>query len=462
MGPGDRHVKWSLTADIIPTNNIGVGSCVYHPEEGNDQLGVIIEVAEDGKTCTIKYEKDGACSSGLSMENLRSYDGQLEFDVHRLNVQGGGILKCSKLVQVVNNSCGLSMKWLTPVSEKKGDCNPGECWYFDPEHQDINLSNVFTDEPFIKGLISQNLDIIEGEDGEDGLIVEQQLLLISYLGMPKELCIRLLSTPFLLYEDIVVDYLLLLFQGKVDVEDKIAKKRLEEMDLDLSNWREIFHAVIVSGMYLRQDPESHRAYSKCDVVLSDEVRDIRDDTSLYRIIDKIGEWFEEQKDYRAAIWCYNLNLKSVRDGNVCFPLIALNESLISQLCNIGLSNKRMDNFVEASKYYEEAIVECSSAHSSAFSRADVKKELMKLLTGNAKKLQEEAKEWFGTSRAITSWKTVDDDDTCITVWKCQSCGSDGAAKKCSACKVAYCNVECQSNHWKLVHKRTCLGKLKDK
>eukprot|EP00979_Chaetoceros_neogracilis_P019226 scaffold12014_cov308-Chaetoceros_neogracile.AAC.1 len=82
MGPGDRHVKWSLTADIIPTNNIGVGSCVYHPEEGNDQMGVIIEVAEDGKTCTIKYEKDGACSSGLSMENLRSYDGQLEFDVH--------------------------------------------------------------------------------------------------------------------------------------------------------------------------------------------------------------------------------------------------------------------------------------------------------------------------------------------------------------------------------------------
>ena len=123
----------------------------------------------------------------------------------------------------------------------------------------------------------------------------------------------------------------------------------------------------------------------------------------------------------------------------------------------------MDNFVEACRYYEDAIVECSTAHSSVFSTPDVKKDLMKMLYGNAKKLQSEAKEWFGSTGRITSWKLMPGDNENSELRKCQTCGADAAPKKCSACHlVSYCNVNCQSNHWNMGHKQTCLGKLRGK
>ncbi|XP_014674688.1 PREDICTED: ankyrin repeat and MYND domain-containing protein 2-like [Priapulus caudatus] len=57
-----------------------------------------------------------------------------------------------------------------------------------------------------------------------------------------------------------------------------------------------------------------------------------------------------------------------------------------------------------------------------------------------------------TSLAATlSGQRNADDDT----GECDTCGSDGAAKRCSACRcVCYCDVACQRLHW-FTHKRVC-------
>ena len=86
---------------------------------------------------------------------------------------------------------------------------------------------------------------------------------------------------------------------------------------------------------------------------------------------------------------------------------------------------------------------------------------MKTLSHNAKLMQSESLEWFGSSGEITKWDASVSKNSDNTVSnKCQSCGTDGASKKCSACHlVSYCNVECQTQHWKKAHKLTCLGKM---
>ena len=490
-----------MIANVIPTN-LGIGSCVCHPES-LFTLGVITGVTEDGqKMCTVKYKRDDGCSTEeLPMDKLRLYDGPLTFDVLRLNVQGGGILKSKELDGIIDNtsSSGLSMKWLTCVSENIQDyndrrseeekvdeeekvrfkvpnipgslrgLNPGErledrvfggCWYFDPRQQKINPSGAGKAEETLK-YRTQNLDMIEEDDGLEVLKYEQQKLLVNYTGMPEDFCQALLSTPFLLYED-MVDYILLLFQGNVNLEEE-DKENLEDWDLQHDDWCEMFHTIVVTGILLRKDKEWHEANAKLDA-LNDEDLNQRFDASLYRIINKVGEWYEEQKEFRAAIWCYNLNLESAKDTNVWFPPRSRKECLISQLNYIGLANKQMDNFVEATRIYEEAIIECSSAHSSSFSTSDAKNNLLKNVTGNSKKLQQEAKYWFGTSGRITSWAAAEaDGNTVIATRNCKSCGSEGAAKKCSGCsQVSYCNANCQSDSWKLVHKHTCLGKLRGK
>ena len=157
---------------------------------------------------------------------------------------------------------------------------------------------------------------IEEDDGLEVLKYEQQKLLFNYTGMPEDFCQALLSTPFLLYED-MVDYILLLFQGNVNLNEE-DKEHFEDWDLQHDDWCEMFHIIVVTGIFLRKDKEWHEANAQLDA-LNDEDLNQRFDASLYRIINKVGEWYEEQKEFRAAIWCYNLNLESAKDTNVWFP-----------------------------------------------------------------------------------------------------------------------------------------------
>ena len=156
----------------------------------------------------------------------------------------------------------------------------------------------------------------------------------------------------------------------------------------------------------------------------------------------VGEWFEQAKEFRAAIWCYNQNLTDSDD-----------DYLATLKCNIALAYKKMDNFVDAHKYYEEAIL--------IVNPNAVSKEELEMLFNNATALQQEARHWFGTSDHLTPFTS--ENVSLEANNKCQSCQAEGATKSCSACHlVCYCNIDCQKEHWKKVHKRTCLGKLRNK
>jgi hypothetical protein len=72
---------------------------------------------------------------------------------------------------------------------------------------------------------------------------------------------------------------------------------------------------------------------------------------------------------------------------------------VDMLSYIGLANKRMDNFIEAFKCYEEAIIIKSTANSPNEGQP---------IIGNGKVLQQAAKEWYGTSGKITSWESPED------------------------------------------------------
>lgn len=348
------------------------------------------------------------------------------------------------------------------VSENLEDGDQGGCWYFDPTQQALNPSELVLDENVLK-LRRENVEM------GDVLVNHVKKLLVmklgSFAGEPytiEPFCHVLLSVPFIVFGQIV-DLFLTAYEGKkVDLDNDV-KKRLDAMKLGAGQWCSIFHAILQMGVYLRHDGAWHNLIPSCkklDVlgrsVNNDEINQ-GFGASIYQIIIKIGEWFEDRHEFRAAIWCYKHNLRSVKDPEATFPSNMRKECLVSQLSYIGLANKRMDYFVAACRYYEEAMIACS-AHISAFDTPAKKDKLMKGLICNAKMMQSETKEWFGTSGDITSWGAP-----AVTETACATCGVERATEKCSACRlVRYCNRDCQGVHWKKAHKYTCLGKLRRK
>jgi hypothetical protein len=263
----------------------------------------------------------------------------------------------------------------------------------------------------------------------------------------------LLCIPFFLYADIVL-YYLDLNNGdgeryrKYDISEADEDGIRDLLDGDWE-WCSVFYSLVKIGLYLRHDKEWLNTNSKAlaivmqsdDPVAVEEMLDI----TLVNINGFVGEWFEKEKEFRAAIWCYNHNMEYVQD-----------EHLVNLLSNIALANKRMDNFSDAFKYYEEALILGSATGTS--------QHIMTHLYNNANMLQQAVKDWFGTSGHLPSWSfTPEDVSSLETNNKCQSCKAEGATKSCSACHlVCYCNTDCQKEHWKKVHKRTCVGKMRNK
>ena len=493
MGPGDRFVKWRLTANILPQKSLGVGSLVC-PTEATDILAIITKIDEDGKICTIKHE-DGTSSDKYELSKLRSYDGELDFDVHRLNVQGGGILKCDRLNKILGvTACGLSLKWSAAVSEREEDCdlqndiaagvkvpgiahggrriskriedgNCGGCWFFDFDQRDMNLSSVAR-VIFVSELRREHIKMIK--DGDVMTFFKYlQNMLVGRMSVSHNFHKGLLSVPFNIYEDIV-DYFFAIFNMEAEIDDAEVIKMINP-DMSITECQDIFHTMARVGIYLRNDEDCHVSTLDIEGIIRSKspflggrvVGENDFDVSLCRILNKVGEFFEKHLEFRAAVWCYSQNLRSVPDPNTRFSQVDQKKLFVSQLCYVGLANKQMDNFVEASRCYEAALTELANHDSATFGGAEMKQDLIKNLTHNAKKMQAEAKEWFGTTGEITGWNQ-EVGGGIFAEKKCASCGGEGI-RKCSACRlVCYCNKECQASHWKKAHKYACLGKSRPK
>ena len=424
------------------------------------------------KLCTLS-DSDGTLSDvGPSiilweMDKLRPYEGTMDFYVRCMNVQGGGILSHDTFPPPRTSTEKFSLKWLDLVTEKVGEPDRFHkgCWYFDPTQQQLDLASMANDSR-VQQLRHDNIKMIE--DDETRMLKNKELRKIIFrmlfARLKEEISddalnivpfqYALLSVPFLVYIDIVM-YFLAVYQGE-HPDGPEGYQSVEDLSDD--DWCLIFYSLVKIGMHLRKDEEWHKSNAKFEAHVK-SVHESQGETEfninetmeelLYNLTSKVGEWFEECDEFRAAIWCYTHNLALCRNLDVPVPPEARDRVLVDQLNYIALANKRMDNFVDAYRYYEEAIV----AHS-------VGSESQQPLIDNAKVLQRDSKDWFGTNGRITSWESSKD---IIATRKCPTCDAEGAAKKCSACHlVCYCDLDCQRGHWKKVHKYTCLGKLRGK
>lgn len=359
--------------------------------------GVVVKTEDDA----YGYETDDEPGK------MHPFYGVLEFDVHRMNVQGGGILKCTNLTEDP-----LSFLWLDKVTEKVGEedkFNKGG-WYFDPPS--LDLESMVKDQKVID-LRNENMKLLKeattaAKEG-DFLGRLQEMALSLWKENSTEFQKLIMSIPLSTYENIVLHILNAYERGL----------RYDEQCV-------MVHSMATIGTYLLKDSEWLTA-TKLDDDASEEKHDFN------IAFNAIGEWFEDELEYRAALDCYKLILEN-NDSSDIDP-----NSLVIALCNAGLACKRMDNYVDALKFYEEAIILGKSE--------DVD---FGYVINNVEILHEEAQEWLGTSGCVASWGTFEGNV------KCASC--EGPLIECSSCHVIhYCNSNCHKNHWHLHNSITCWG-----
>lgn len=458
MGPGDRFLKWRLTANImVPEPScIGVGSLVYHPRKDEQEYALVTQLDGDNM-CTLSSNDES--SFRWELNKLRPYEGEVDFEVYRMNVQGGGIVKCTCTREEL-----LSLRWLDAVTEIEGeeDGFHSGCWYFDPTQKDLDLARMANTPEVAESRNTITRTIEEGVNLNAMLATLQQALTSAIVNHISDEALDivpfqkgLFSVPILIYLD-TVTFIFDLYRRE---------GAQEQMGFDLTDddWCLIFYSMVKIGVYLWNDEEWHRSNANMEAQIGEmsasqgqgifEAKP-RMDASMYQMLNRTGELYEEMKEFRAAIWCYSQTLESVGDPTVkFFPDHARKDCLVHVLSYLGLANKRMDNFAEASRYYDEAIVACKSSNLDVSSYA---------LLQNTKMLQSAAKDWFGSYGRFTKWETYREDS--LNGEKiCSTCGAGGASKKCAACHLAcFCDADCQRSHWKKVHKLTCLGRLRGK
>ncbi len=462
-GPGDRFLKWNLNAKFTPDDStIGVGSLVTHPiNQGGKEVtkcaAVVTKIYEDENDegekvimCDLtKCNASISFSERWAVDGLKPFDGIMNFHVYKMNVQGGGILSYNRLEEEA-----FTMKWLDPELGTPDGRDGFKFWYFDPTQIKYDLTKLAKDDrvqqrrrDYLKK-IEHCPTAMMGRGGLRTIILKESFERLKE-GFTEEKADTepflklLLCVPYMTYREIVGYYEVLYENDEIRHEkfgvSKADEGRLYDVFHSEEDWCLVFDALIKVGIYLHNDKDWQNTINKS---FTFNIEEDFVNTSLININNAIGEWFERVEQFRAAIWCYTQNLTVCEDDYVA-----------TLKCNIALAHKMMGSFVEAHKNYEEAILLGGKFPTS--------KEDKESVLHNAEGLQYEAKFWFGTSDHLPSFTSGSAPLEANT--KCQSCQAEGATKSCSACHiVCYCNIDCQKEHWKKVHKRTCVGKMRNK
>lgn len=463
-GPGDRFLKWGLNAKFTPHDStIGIGSLVTHPinqggkEEKKKCAAVVTKIYEaesvEGEKiimCNLtKCNASTSFSERWALDGLQPFDGIMRFHVHKMNVQGGGILSVTLLEEEA-----FTMKWLDPELGTPDNRDGFKYWYFDPTQIQYDLTELVKDDR-VQQLRRDYLKTIEHcpnammghRGGLRTIILKESFERLNEGSTDHKFDTEpflklLLCVPYISYREIV-DYYVVLYENDEMRHAKFGISKADEGGVydvleSEEDWCVVFDSLIKVGMYLHNDKDWQNTIKKSFFCVVEEEFLY---TSFLNINNAIGEWFEKVEEFRAAIWCYTQNLAVSED-----------DYLATLQCNIALAHKKSDNFVDAHKYYEEAIL--------LVRKFPVSKEDTQMLFRNAAALQQEARYWFGTSDHLPSFTYGNASLEANNI--CQSCQAEGATKSCSACHiVCYCNIDCQKEHWKKVHKRTCVGKLRN-
>lgn len=455
----------------------------YHDDDNDDDkesFAIITKVEENNEYCTIAT-KNSSSISGIKLNDLKAYEGEMTFSVDKMNVQGGGVLNRDNVPYSSSPlpKTSFSMKWLEPYDGKPG--------YFVAEKENYDPSIMVQTVPRVqqfRDTILQKTREFAAENNNDnnsdefhktilGKLIYENILIEEGIGkFTRERYVEddydygdftsfqhaLLAVPFI-FLDKVVSLLML------EYDDKHSGDTLwTRFDLFESDWCKIFHAIATSSMYLVQDKEWNDKFYHDDNFPLHQSQSFYESSTHFNLMTTIGEWFEKRKQFSAAIWCYNENLKfiqSLSSSSCCsssvFDDTKKDECIGTQLSYLALAHKRMGNFVQAKNLYEESL-----KYSNGLSKRQ-----QKAILSNCKEMQKAASGWFGNSGYITPFTTItnimtSEDEDC-RYGKCSFCGKDGATKKCSACKLAFfCDVDCQKKSWKKIHSHTCLGKCVQK
>ena len=341
-GPGDRFCKWTLHAKmrLDDDGDIGLGSLIKRNEENSDAKTKPIAVIDPD-----------------SVGDAVPFDGEVDFFVIKMNVQGGGILGDSG---IVNGHDRISMRWIDKVSEEEDmplegpwDSVPHKgCWYFDPAQQTLDLSELASD-PRVEERRNQLIGEMSGEGVDPTTItffnanVMKRLksaLLSTGENDHRLFEIELLATPFLFIQDVFTRF------SDFLKSDSDEDARVLREDFDANEWYSIIYSITRIALFLRYDDVWYERSGT-----NRHISDTKADASLYQLIKSAGEWFETRKQYRAAIWAYEDNLRLIQDPAIRMTAAERLDSKIAHMSYIGLAYKRMDDFVNAAMYYDKTI-----------------------------------------------------------------------------------------------------------
>jgi hypothetical protein len=492
MGPGDSQLKFTLFGCMVDDNN-----------NNNNN--------EDDNT-----NKKETTTTNRS------------FLVNRMNVNGGGTvysksedMTSSKLhspdlaVDSEKEKDLLSLEWIDPIllqrKEKDDDDNEigGSLFYYFDENDKnrpiemykpidkerlqlmrndvvLKYGNGMVDKGLPQGLVQS---VLEKLTSEEVLIDMDQ----TYYYEFRLVC---LSLPFVILAEIVTSIIL---NQDVCGYNKVLKDDGSDSSNKIQKCRFI-QILVESVVILRDDEEWMEQSTDLDPLRNIDYGNDSTGTPIditprdriqipfYGLVNKLGEWFEMQQEYRAAIWTYQHNVHCLSDPNYIVKDYTDNPDRVPTLTNkdsnrfyclsyIALANKRLGDFASAYNYYQDCILMTTNDRVNLVSKSN-----------NLNIFKQDAKYWIGSTGNLTPWNLNDnvngDSSDCggssnddvgqnnnnngsssstttsstNNVQKCFVCQKESNVHTCSAChSVSYSGRECQEKAWKR-HKLICFGR----
>ena len=264
---------------MLPDGEIGLGSLIRGDDENSD-----------GKT------KPVAVIDPEAAEDAVPFDGEVDFLVKQLNVQGGGILGDSG---IINGHDRISMRWLDKVSEEEDVPLEGPadsvyhkgCWYFDPAQQILDLSDLAND-PRVEERREQLIGLMSGEgEGADPTTqtfftanAMKRLRTALAVGGPQGeggdrlFEIELLALPFLLIHEVFTRFSDFLMSDQ-DEETRVLRDGFEQQD-----WCSIIYSIVKVALFLRFDDKWYERSGT-----NKHLSDMAADGTLFQMIKAAGE-----------------------------------------------------------------------------------------------------------------------------------------------------------------------------
>ena len=398
---------------------------------------IVVDTANDQGRYPVQYRQT---SLAVKPKNLKLFSGTMEFTVNRMNVQGGGVL-VPRDDKLGLGYAQLSFEWQEPVPEN---------WYFVPDSESAEWRQPL-DVQELKCLRDEAYQELEAQNGEDykalltrdiSKVISAAQALINSDGPNARLELRTLLAAQNFYVAMnAMTELIPAMENKnlVQVFPVASQELFDDKEWFLRCYFQLCGTGIVD---LLTEAQGLTPAQAAQVIPPDFEFYVNARDPLIRLKNTTGEWYEDRKEFRAAVHYY-------KECSNLVEQIEVPDKLKNQaycFSNIGLAYKRLGALDKAAEFYGHSL--------ATIPMEDAKK--------NKRMLFSEIDEWVGTTGRVPPWKCKvsgtgnepEESDSKDNPKHCASCGKV-AANRCSGCRlVCYCDNTCQKKHWK-EHMRLC-------